>query len=220
MRKACNKLIDSDKFRDDDTSNFPWFLCFEMSRVLTGRFFPVENWPRKKDIKRTFEVSISQSSFSTWSNEFLFRKYQTGLGVRLQGREDISVSFSIKRSKLAEIFEINDQFKIRKSSDDCRGKLVDRLSLTDLCASSGISDLTWTWKLSNDSLLLPTRLVGVAEQLLARKLESICPRISPLFSLESWILHRISHRYLNLQITWRATEGSTLLGELYGIPQK
>ena len=47
----------------------------------------------------------------------------------------------------------------------------------------GISDLTWTWKLSNDSLLLPTRLVGVAEQLLVRKLESICPRISPLFSI-------------------------------------
>jgi hypothetical protein len=32
-------------------------------------------------------------------------------------------------------------------------------------------------------LLPATRLVGVAEQLLVRKLESICPRISLLFSI-------------------------------------
>jgi len=60
--------------------------------------------------------------------------------------------------------------------------LAWRCSLGSSCFL-GISDLTWTWKLSNDSLLLQMRLVGVAEQLLVRKLESICPRISLLFSI-------------------------------------
>lgn len=80
---------------------------------------------------------------------------------------------------------IDGQFKIREFSDDC-GATMALGALGDASYSLHLGFVgIWRERENCQTILcsfLP-RLVGVAEQLLARKLESICPRISPLFSI-------------------------------------
>lgn len=123
-----------------------------------------------------FEESSSESSSPIGNNKIF--SSQT-----LNRRFSFAIENPFRSKDRGRILEIDDSSQIRESLDDCCcSPTSDALSVRSFFEISGSDANVKTVKRS--SLLPECRLgAGVAEQLLVRKLESVCPRISPLFSI-------------------------------------
>jgi len=108
--------------------------------------------------------------------------------------------------------QIDDQLNIREFSDDCRMlNNVARMTMLLAIFLASLESRIWRERENCQTILCSYRCVWLASRNSCSWENWKAFAHEFLFYFPSWILHRIFFRYLNLQVVWRATEGSTLL---------